>query len=169
VLVGMQYNVASGTPTTGKITYRPTVLFDLKPASDYDQTRDQTDSNCKNTSTGYTNTSTEAGDWKQNTSDTTLAANMCTESWTIGESGYSCVKVKGRLTRNMTPSETICDLTFDYFEYTIKIMIGKNGETADKVKFNEKVDFDKLRSTSGAYAYSLTLGAFVSGLLAFAF
>ena len=52
-----------------------------------------------------------------------------------------------------------------------KIIIGKHGETADKVKFSEtNVDFDKLRSTTGAkFAYSLSLGAFVAGIVAFAF
>lgn len=70
---------------------------------------------------------------------------MCVEEWSIGKTGWACVRVKGRLTRNMEPTETICDIKFDYIEYPIKILIGKYNEDANKVKFEETVNFDKLR------------------------
>ena len=169
----MQAAVTKGggsTASKGTITWRTTSLYDLKPTGDYDTTYDKSDANCKNASTGYSNSSSDAGDWKQDTSDATLTKDMCTESWTIGESGWACVKIKGRLTRMMTPSETVCDLKFEYYKYPMKIIIGKKAETADKVKFSETaVDFDKLRSATGAHAFSLTLGAFVAGIVTFAF
>ena len=160
----------AGNPSKGKITYRSGVLYDLKPTGDYDTTSDKTDATCVNSLTGYSNSGSDAGDWKQDTSDATLKDDMCTESWAIGETGWACVKIKGRLTRNMTPSETVCDLKFEYYKYPMKIIIGKLAETADKVKFSEaSVDFDKLRSATGAHAFDLTLGAFVAGIVAFAF
>ena len=80
VLVGMQYTVTKGnssTPTTAKITYRTTVLEDLRPQADYGTDQDNAEATCD--SGGYTQT--DAGDWLQDTSDSTLATNMCTESW----------------------------------------------------------------------------------------
>lgn len=92
---------------------------------------------------------------------------MCTEQWKMGKSGVTCVKVKGRLTRSLTPTEVVCDLKLDYFTYDVKITMGLLAATDGK--FTEKVDFDKLRSTTGAPSFALTLGTFITGILAFAF
>ena len=68
--------------------------------------------------------------------------------------------------RLMTPSEQICDLVLDYVSYTVKIRMGVL--TAADGKFSETVDFDKLRTVTGAASY-LSLGALVTGLLAITF
>ena len=68
--------------------------------------------------------------------------------------------------RLMTPSEQICDLVLDYVSYTVKIRMGVLA--AADGKFTETVDFDKLRTVTGAASY-LSLGALVTGLLAITF
>lgn len=49
------------------------------------------------------------------------AGGLCDESWSIGKTGYSCVKLTKTLKRKMTPTESVCDFAIDYVVHTVKI------------------------------------------------
>ena len=174
VVVAMSTRIITGgTTMDGLIGYRTKSIYDLKPTEDYkvDGGYDSGDATCKLLTYDQTSPQDDAGDWERvNETEPAFGVarkgSMCSESWKIGESGWTCVKVKGRLRRKMIPSETVCDLTLDYFEYDVKMRMGVLA--AVDGKFTEKVNFDKLRTTTGASSY-LTLGAFVTGLLAYTF
>lgn len=117
----------------------PLSTFDLVPANDYEWTTyDYTvaANGCDNASPAYVHATraNNAGEWVIATDPgvTLGAAGLCDESWTIGQSGYSCVKLTQRLTRPMTPTkETKCDFAIDYVVHTVKIKIGVEGGPTD--------------------------------------
>ncbi len=128
-------SVVAPTATWSTIAYS---TFDLVPAADYAWTTYDAilPAVCDNTSPAYTHSTqgNEAGEWLIATDPgvTLGAGGLCDESWTIGQSGYSCVKLTQRLTRPMTPTkETLCDFAIDYVVHTVKIKIGVEGGPTD--------------------------------------
>ncbi len=119
----------------------PLSTFDLVPAADYAWTTyDFTvaANGCDNTTVGseyvHATRNNEAGEWLVATDPgvTLGPSGLCDESWTIGQSGYACVKLTQRLTRPMTPTkETKCDFAIDYVVHTVKIKIGVEGGATD--------------------------------------
>ena len=122
-----------GSNPTGSIAWDTTAdtVQDLVPTGDYDKTLD----------TGGC-TSGQAGQYEQVTHPD---GNMCTEFWNIGEEGYACVKVDGRIKRTMAAQDASCDIAIDYVSHAIKIQIGANNESdTGFVRFSSTVDFNVL-------------------------
>ena len=92
---------------------------------------------------------------------------MCTEQWMIGNSGVTCVEVTGELTRRMaadTSTDSACDLTLDYVEYTVGITIGTVDEAdVNFVQFTQTIDFNSFDATNAvALTASTMVGTLVS-------
>lgn len=150
-------------PVSGSMAWDSDILIDLVPDADYsiDTTDDADDDNCPDQAD-------LPGDWEQ-VDLTENSGNMCIESWSIGNKGYSCVKVKGRMKRSMTPTEKACDISFDYQEYDIKIAIGTRDDfDGTASKFSATVNFDQFNAQTGATSVSM-MAAFLAGVTALAF
>ncbi len=110
----------SVTAPTGTWSTISDSLYDLVPSTDYEWTKydsAEAANACDNGAYLHGDAANIAGEWAIATDPgiTLGSTGLCDESWTIGESGYSCVKITQRLTRPMTPtSETKCDFAIDY-------------------------------------------------------
>lgn len=90
----------------------------------------------------------------------------------MGNSGISCVELKGQFKRLMTVASAnandiaSCDIDIDYISYDVKIQIGQ-GEVADAnaVKFSSTVDFNLFYPQDNAIGLSASIIAF-AGILA---
>ena len=116
-------------------------LYDIVPSADYEWTKydsveaaNACDNAAYNNNAGYTHGTDDPGEWLIATDPgyTFGASKLCDESWNIGQSGYTCVKITQRFTRPLAPTkETACDFAIDYVEHTVKIKIGIQGGATD--------------------------------------
>ena len=108
----METRIKTGTnPVTGSVSYRSKSTYDLMPTEDYKvEEFDVASSTCISTSYAQHTAVDNDGDWSlENETEYTgyrdRGYSMCTEFWSIGTTGWTCVKLKGRMKRKMTPSE----------------------------------------------------------------
>ena len=70
----------------------------------------------------------------------------------------------------MTPTETACDIKFDYQEYTVKIAIGTRSDfDTTASKFEAVVNFDEFNSAATGATEIGIMAAFVTGVVSLAF